>query len=926
MEPVHYCVKPGANVTFQWIKKDYNVISLPKDNYTNCDIEDKTAENSPYIFMPNKSGTAYFASGVRDQCEHGTKATIFSDDNCTCNSAHEPQDAWNTDHARITHDLKLLMDDWKLNKTLNFTDLMDDVFALKLVLLSETQGEVLQNAKPCSTIRRDCFKCFVALTDACLGCLFHKSFEIIKERISATNASCYSCICQITKTCIKSQTCPEVERVIVQNNETSHPCSENRSNCPSPPMTCVFNLTMESLYSDVDGRRADGRNRTVLAYNGQIPGPPIVICEGDELVINFKNGLTGNGDDVDDTTTLHIHGIREINRPWSDGVPWVTQCPILPGENFTYGFNATNSFGVSPGTYTQPGTYWYHSHVGSQRTDGAYGVLIIMPNMTKEDDNFDVDDTKNTIIIQEWYESPTNQTIRSLLINGNGRVGKDDFITNYTVYNINEPGQRYQFRVVGAISQNVPLRLSIDEHMFSAIATDSQNIEPVHNLTDLWVAAGETYHIVVQTSNITDYSLGIAYKIRVFGYENPSGPWKKRGPYCTIAWLKYPKQTVNHTYVTDNECTGFDLEYPRRTLNPVPNNFTQWEERLKTNSTAQHSMTGNIFINQLRALKIKPSLAMKNDKMLLNTHYIELVGVTFNNISMIYPKIPFLLQQPSHGECGSVCNFTVIPTTNVTVAEKTRYITTNCSTKMPERCTVGEHCQCQHVLKLPFAHGYWAEIVLINNDVNSTAHPIHMHGGWFWVMGMEKFNHSINRTFIKKREKKKLVPRNFDLPPAKDVIQVPPGGYVILRYSTDNAGDWLLHCHINEHVLAGMAMVLQMGGFREKKQLLQERCTGPLPINTKCKTPPPGRAPDPAPVSCCGVKIVTGMGPLDDKYTLVKEGPDKPNDVCKDGCIYKRDSHPGDEYCFKDQETSGSIMCEASSGETLGTTISQLNN
>ena len=55
---------------------------------------------------------------------------------------------------------------------------------------------------------------------------------------------------------------------------------------------------------------------------------------------------------------------------------------------------------------------------------------------------------------------------------------------------------------------------------------------------------------------------------------------------------------------------------------------------------------------------------------------------------------------------------------------------------------------------------------------------------------------------------------------------------------------------------------------------------------------------------------MTGLGPFDDKYTLVKEGPEKPEDVCEDGCIYKRDSSPVDEYCFRSQENSGSVMCE----------------
>ena len=56
--------------------------------------------------------------------------------------------------------------------------------------------------------------------------------------------------------------------------------------------------------------------------------------------------------------------------------------------------------------------------------------------------------------------------------------------------------------------------------------------------------------------------------------------------------------------------------------------------------------------------------------------------------------------------------------------------------------------------------------------------------------------------------------------------------------------------------------------------------------------------------------MVSGMGPLDDKYSLVKEGSDKPEKECEDGCIYARDLSPDDEYCFKHNETTGFVQCE----------------
>lgn len=54
--------------------------------------------------------------------------------------------------------------------------------------------------------------------------------------------------------------------------------------------------------------------------------------------------------------------------PWSDGVPGITQRPILPGESFTYEWTAT-----------QYGSHWYHAHFRGQIEDGMYGPIVIHP-------------------------------------------------------------------------------------------------------------------------------------------------------------------------------------------------------------------------------------------------------------------------------------------------------------------------------------------------------------------------------------------------------------------------------------------------------------------------------------------------------------------------------------------------------------------
>jgi FtsP/CotA-like multicopper oxidase with cupredoxin domain len=74
-----------------------------------------------------------------------------------------------------------------------------------------------------------------------------------------------------------------------------------------------------------------------------------------------------------------------------DGVPGVSQCPIVPGQSFTYKFRAD-----------QYGTTWYHSHYSAQYTGGAYGAIIIHgPNDTPECAGFDVD--LGPVLVGDWY-------------------------------------------------------------------------------------------------------------------------------------------------------------------------------------------------------------------------------------------------------------------------------------------------------------------------------------------------------------------------------------------------------------------------------------------------------------------------------------------------------------------------------------------
>jgi FtsP/CotA-like multicopper oxidase with cupredoxin domain len=121
----------------------------------------------------------------------------------------------------------------------------------------------------------------------------------------------------------------------------------------------VFELTIDEIEHQVDEKMAPVQ---ALGYNKQWPGPTIRVTEGDKVRAIFTNNLK-------ETTGVHFHGV-EFDNFFMDGVPFVTQLPIKPGETFTYEFVAKPH-----------GSMMYHSHHNAtdQVGRGLLGALIIDP-------------------------------------------------------------------------------------------------------------------------------------------------------------------------------------------------------------------------------------------------------------------------------------------------------------------------------------------------------------------------------------------------------------------------------------------------------------------------------------------------------------------------------------------------------------------
>ncbi|KAG6798781.1 laccase-1 [Apis mellifera caucasica] len=585
---------------------------------------------------------------------------------------------------------------------------------------------------------------------------------------------------------------------------TKHPC---RRNCvdEAPPMQCHYIFRLEAYhtmskacydcpFNVTDCFRkhcipADGIERSILVVNRQMPGPAIEVCQGDRITVDVINLLHS------ESTTMHWHGQHHVKTPYMDGVPYVSQCPILPGSTFRYDFIATEA-----------GTHFWHSHSGFQRGDGVFGPLIVRtpPKANWHKDLYDIDE--HIIQISDWthelgidkflnhhYAGGDNKP-PNILINGLGR-----FTINRNGNNISaimptaiftvKQNTRYRFRLVNAEFLNCPIEISIDNHTMRVISSDGRDIEAVE-AESLVSYAGERFDFVVETSqNIDNFWIRFrglmdcderftkAYQVAILRYEgatnkDPNGlvGYEYKSNYSTDGQRI---NALNEGTETNNSISipllkAMDKNDKSNTADPDYQFYVSYDFYKKDNP---HFHRGKLYgFNQV-----------KNTKQVLTPQ--------LNHISMKLPPMP-LLSQRDFIDSDQFCNSSTV-----------------------QGC-VQDYCACTHVLRVNLDSV--VEIILVDEGFAYDAnHPFHLHGYQFRVIAMERIGENVTVDKVKALDKKGAIRRNLDHAPLKDTVTVPDGGYTVVRFHANNPGYWLFHCHIEFHAEVGMSLIFKVGEHKD---------------------------------------------------------------------------------------------------------------
>ncbi|OHE98212.1 L-ascorbate oxidase [Colletotrichum orchidophilum] len=506
------------------------------------------------------------------------------------------------------------------------------------------------------------------------------------------------------------------------------------------------------------------QTRASVLVNGTLVGPPLRLKPGRRSWIRVYNDMELYN------ATIHWHGLSMRMAPFSDG-SLVSQWPIPPHHFFDYEVYPLSSEGGM--------TTFYHSHVGFQAMT-ASGPLIVLD---KPEPPYAYDEER--IVFLTDYFNKTDEEIEkglvatpftwsgetnAVLLNGVGvSVGETAGSGSCKLPVIDvKPGKTYRMRFIGATALSMVQMGIVDHDNFTIIGADGHYTKP-HTEKFMQLTSGQRFDVIFKTKSEselngkTDYLIQLETKDRPKVYHGYGVlRYSKAHPQITTAPATPPLALSNKTY-----------EWAEYALEPlVPNNFPQASE-----------VTRRIDID--------------NRQLATQTTLWQLNGLQWNDTSSPYPgDRPYLVNIYENGP-SAIPNYTA---------------------------AINNYGWDPTTLTWPAKLGEVIDIIWHNTGslVNGSGsggvdfHPFHAHGGAFFDLG------SGNGTYDPFENEKRL--KNYN-PVKRDTTNLyrygpktrsgGESGWRAWRLRVEDAGVWMIHCHILQHMVMGMQSVWVMGDYQD---------------------------------------------------------------------------------------------------------------
>ncbi|KAL7952467.1 Cupredoxin [Trichoderma compactum] len=542
-------------------------------------------------------------------------------------------------------------------------------------------------------------------------------------------------------------------------------------------------LSAWALPAYVPPVRMNGFSRQMFLINGQSPDPTIEVGQDDWVVVRVKNHSPQN-------TTIHFHGIEMFGTPWSDGVPGLSQLSIPPGGHFVHEFAATPM----------------------AIKDGLYSPIIVHPrpqdpklfHLISSDPKaiaamVDAERNVKPIAIADFNHFTSQEKWNIALASGVG-----DSCYDYILFN----GKGH---VQCLPSAEVSANLSDDQKAFLAmgnvtVMTDKSCLPPAAlaalgnpdqaNITAIPAGAfsgcketkGATEVIQAQLSSL------------------PTHQWLAINIIGSINFITSMVSIDEH----DMWVYAMDGSYihPQKVQAPVLTNGDRDSIMVKISKAGKFnircnaiSITQGLVGNAVVEVQSNYGKAYGSE----SKPFISITGVplsknvTLSNQATAAPFPPESIAQRAD----------VTYKLNMKLDGASYLWALNSSRLMPS--TLDNSSELPILFRHPEPVQNNVTISIFN--VPMPPYPIHKHSNKMFQIGAGEgeFNwDSVEEAIMEKPELFNLVN-----PPRRDSIASLPAitgkTWTVVRYQLLNPGAWLLHCHISNHLLGGMSIVIRDG-------------------------------------------------------------------------------------------------------------------
>ncbi|KIH94431.1 laccase TilA [Sporothrix brasiliensis 5110] len=573
----------------------------------------------------------------------------------------------------------------------------------------------------------------------------------------------------------------------------------------------VFDLTL--TWED---HAPDGFTRKMILINRQFPGPLLEMDEGDVVHVVVHNAMPYNA-------TMHFHGIEMEGTNWSDGVPGLTQRPIQPGRSFLYEWKAT-----------QYGSYWYHAHERGQLDDGMIGPLVIrakktrprpfesMANSTAQRQALlAAERTSRPLVLSDFRHVPSQDgwaielasgietpCYDAVLINGQGRV---DCWSAAKRQALVTPAQKHLLDLGNETSLTPKgcLPASIIANVIAAPGTPSNLSAIPPDVFDVCTPTEHALATVEVTRSASSETWTAFDVIGAFGLL--TGMFAIDGH---ALWL----YAVDGSYIEPMRVDAIPVTNGARysVLVPVAAADGNYTIRFASTTGAQ-SITG--FANMVvRAEDENTSVRVPARSEMPTAPVINDVGTNTSSSVVFFKQADMLAFPPDDDVRTSPAAANRTYTLGIRVAGASYSWALN-HTAYPMQLDSDTPLLFQPApagrdnVTLTTRAGEWIDLVFQELSFPMPPHPIHKHGNKMWLIGTGDGIFPYSSV----AEALQHIPQQFnmDTPPKRDTLLTPAAttgpAWMVVRYRVTNPGAWFVHCHIQSHLMGGMAVAIQDG-------------------------------------------------------------------------------------------------------------------